>query len=463
MISKTGFQVMSMATLCMLIAASAIAQNADQLGLVLKARANDAAAASLQRSFYEQVIDPVNGLTADELVRIALANNGELAAARQMIVEARGRLRQAGLRSNPMLEVSGSNAVTGTSDREFGIQAELPLELGGRRSARVAVAQREIEVRELEVADFERRLTAEVRTKYGDAIALARNLKAAEDLLELTRDSHRIVQARVERGKSAPLEQNLLTVELNRADAARLSLMSRTEVALLDLRKSVGMAPSEPLRLKGEFVRDRQPVASAEALANAMARRPDLLASRAAERLAAAQVEQVRVEGKLDASIFAGYMGQRMGFDVQGFDSAGRLAPVSGVFHYATFGVRLSLPVRNKNQGNIEAALAAVEAARNRTRFAENVIGNEVAAAYARYSNAQSALALFRDGVREQALQNIEVMRQAYVLGQKTVLDYLTEQRRFIDIETAYTEVLKEYFDSLVEIDRTAASPLPSA
>jgi outer membrane protein TolC len=65
--------------------------------------------------------------------------------------------------------------------------------------------------------------------------------------------------------------------------------------------------------------------------------------------------------------------------------------------------------------------------------------------------------------VREQALRNIEIIRQTYVLGQKTVLDYLGEQRRFIDIETAYTDVLKEYLESLVEIDRAAGSPLPSA
>jgi cobalt-zinc-cadmium efflux system outer membrane protein len=55
------------------------------------------------------------------------------------------------------------------------------------------------------------------------------------------------------------------------------------------------------------------------------------------------------------------------------------------------------------------------------------------------------------------------VIRQTYVLGQKTVLDYLSEQRRFIEVETAYTEVLKEYFESLVEIEKAAASPLPSA
>ena len=34
--------------------------------------------------------------------------------------------------------------------------ASLPLELGGRRAARIAVAEREVEVREREVANCER-------------------------------------------------------------------------------------------------------------------------------------------------------------------------------------------------------------------------------------------------------------------------------------------------------------------
>src|SRR5262245_58592276 len=43
--------------------------------------------------------------SSDDLVRRALASNGELAAARIEIQRQRGRLRQAGLRPNPTLDV----------------------------------------------------------------------------------------------------------------------------------------------------------------------------------------------------------------------------------------------------------------------------------------------------------------------------------------------------------------------
>jgi cobalt-zinc-cadmium efflux system outer membrane protein len=413
-------------------------------------------------SSYSRFVSTVNGLTEKETIQYAVAHNGELAAARQMIAEARGRLRQAGFRANPMLDGGYQHAVT-SSDNNLNLSAELPLELGGRRDARVAVAQREMELREAEVADFERKLVAEVRMKYVNVTAATRNLKLTEDLLRLTRDSHRLVQARVDRGKSAPLEQNLVFVEVNRVDTMRISFEGKAELALLDLKKVMGMPPDEPLQLKAEFDIDRQPQSQSDAVRDALASRPDLLAARAAENLALAQIEQARTEGKVDASIFAGYMRQNMGFGVRGINDAGALAPVQGVFHYVGVGVKLSLPVRNKNQGNIEAAQAQLEAARNRREFAQHVVVNEVAAAYVRFMRAREALSVYRDAVHNQAERNLDVIRQTYELGQRSLIDYVSEQRRFIDVETGYTDVLKEYLDSMVDIERAVASPVPSA
>ncbi len=411
-----------------------------------------------QASAYARLINQATGMTVDDLVRYALEHNGELAAARKMIAEARGRLRQAGLKPNPTLEASGMQTVNGPDNNAL-IEIELPLELRGRRKARVAVAEREIEMKEAEARDFERRLAAETRMKYADAIAQARNLKFTEELLDLTRNSHRLIRARVELGKSAPIDQNLVWVELNKSDAARIGFESKAEIAMFELKKIIGMEPGEVLRLRDDFEWQRQPPPQSEALRRALESRPDLASLRAAESLAAAQAEQARVEGKIDASVFAGYQRMNFGYDIRGFNDVGALVPVTGIFHYATFGVRLTLPTRNKNQGLIEAVLAAEEAARKRREFAELVVRNEVAAAYARLERARAAAAIYRDHVREAAARNLDILRQAYTLGQKTVLDYIAEQRRLIEVETGYTDLLKEHLDAIIEIERVVGLP----
>src|SRR5215216_1651953 len=113
--TKICFKITTASLLLVAMASTSLPQSLseqDSLGVVLTNKTNAPAQTTQLVSSYGQFIDPVDGLTPDELVRYALNHNGELAAAKQMIAEARGRLRQAGLRPNPMVEVSGSQAVT---------------------------------------------------------------------------------------------------------------------------------------------------------------------------------------------------------------------------------------------------------------------------------------------------------------------------------------------------------------
>ncbi len=165
-------------------------------------------------------LDQTNGMTADEAVRAALENNGELAAARKKIEAARALVKQAGLRPNPSVEFSRQEQIGGT-DNDTMIAGSLPLELGGRRKARIIVAEAELSVREKEVANRERLLAAEVRAKFGEALAQTLKLKLVEDLLETAFSGYRLVQARVTEGKTAPLEENMTLVEVNRLRSTR--------------------------------------------------------------------------------------------------------------------------------------------------------------------------------------------------------------------------------------------------
>jgi cobalt-zinc-cadmium efflux system outer membrane protein len=397
-------------------------------------------------------------MTANEAVAYALAHNGELMAARKEIEAAQALVRQANLRANPRLDVNGTRQIIG-SDNSLMVAGMLPLELGGRRSARVTVAERELEVRKQAVADRERMLSADVRSKFGEALAATLKLGFDEELLATSRHGYKLVVARVMEGRTAPLEQNMVLVELNRLRSIRETSEGKVEIAMLELRNLIGMGPEAPLRLRGDFddlINSLQPVAEAEA--GALNSRPDLLAARAMESLAEAQIEQARATGRLDASLTAGYQRMNNSFPVRGINEAGQLQPVQDVFHYLTFGVSLDLPVRNKNQGAIEAAVATADAARQRREFAELTVRREVATAYARYQHAARAMEIYRVGVRDQASINLDVVRQTYELGSKTLLDYIAEQRRFIELENSYIDALLDTYKARVEIERATAS-----
>src|SRR5438093_10937641 len=120
-------------------------------------------------------------LTVDELVARAIADSPDLRAARAEIEAAVGRLQQAGLRPNPMLELGGQKALS--PDNNLMIGLTVPLDLNGRKEGRVRVAERELQMKQAQVRDRERRLGGGVRTKAGALVAVRRSLAGSDDRL----------------------------------------------------------------------------------------------------------------------------------------------------------------------------------------------------------------------------------------------------------------------------------------
>jgi outer membrane protein, heavy metal efflux system len=411
---------------------------------------------AVSQSSAVKYLDPAGGKTVEEIVSLALVNNAELTAMRKEAEAGAALLRQAGLRPNPSLEVTGARQIGG-ADNNVMIQGELPLELGGRRSARIRVAERELEIRQQAAAERERQLAAEVRAKFGEALAAAMKLRFTEEILVSAKENFELVAAKVTEGRTPPLEQNLESVELNRMRAEREIAEGAVEMRMFELRNLIGMTPEEPLRLRGDLAAMLNPVPPQEiATQLALRTRPDLAGARAIETLAAARVGQAEAEGRIDADVMLGYQRMRSGFPLLGVEElTGALLPIDSKFHFFTFGVRLNLPVRNRNQGMIAAARLETDAAHSRREFGELTVRREIASAYARYNRALRAMEIYRIGVRDQAVANLEVVRQTYELGSKTLLDYIAEHHRYMATENGYIDAQLEAYLARVEILKT--------
>jgi cobalt-zinc-cadmium efflux system outer membrane protein len=395
----------------------------------------------------------VQALTIDELVKQALAENPEVQAARAEVEAARGRLLQARLRPNPMLDVGFQKSVTGP-DNNVMAGVTLPLDLNRRQAGRLGVAEQELALKEAQVAERERMLRAEVRLKVGELLAARRNLRITEELLAANRQALGLVGERVRRGGTPSLDENLMRVEVNRLDATREVLEGQVEVLRLQLGTLLGFEPDTPLSVRGELHVVPAKLSREEGLRQALATRPDLLVARAEVEMAGAKVRKEEAEGRWDASVNVGYLRQDFGYDLSGLTARGELRPITDVFHYVGGGVTITLPVRNRNQGNIAAALAEAQAGGRRLDAATLTVRQDVAAAFTQEEAAERALATYTRGVLEVARQNLAVVRKAYELGRHPLLDVIAEQRRSIEIEMGYTDVLKQAYDAAVALER---------
>jgi cobalt-zinc-cadmium efflux system outer membrane protein len=389
----------------------------------------------------------------EELVARALEINPELRAARSEVEAGKGRLLQAGFRPNPMLDLSGSKNVAGP-DNMLMISISWPLDLGGRKDARVAVAARDLALAEARVAERERQMATDVRAKAGELLATRLNLRIIDDLLALNRAAQSLVGQRVREGAAPPLHESLLLVEITRLEAQRAGQAGRLEALRLQLARLIGVAPPTSLEVGGDLETVPPTPAPEQATQQALERRPDLRMAGLEDGLARARVDRERAEGRFDASLFGQYQRQETGFDLMGMNGAGNFKPIMDVFHMVSFGVSITLPVRHQNQGNVAAALADVEGARRRREATELLVRQEVASAYAQSEAAARAAQIYRAQVLETARRNFAVVRQSYELGRLGLLDVIAEQRRLIELETGFTDVLKQRWDAVVDLQR---------
>ena len=393
-------------------------------------------------------VDPINGVTLDSAIARALAQEPSLRAARSQIDVTRGLREQAGLRPNPAVSFSQQQEPSGP-DNQTRIELQWPLDLF-RKTGRIGVADHEIEVAQHATANRERTLAADVRRKYGDVVAAVRTLTVTEQLLAATTRQHTLIASRVEQGAAPRLDRDMLRVEVQRLEADRLIQAGNVDRQLVDLKRLLGMPPDASVMLRDslEALVRRDTTATPTGTEGDATRRPDVQEAEARVHVGDAQIDRARREGRPDVSLFGMYMRMDAGFPQQGLSPSGALEPIRSVFHYVSLGAMVTLPLQNRNQGAVAAAEAERVVAAAQLEAAHLAAQSEIAAARSRDGHARQALDAYTGDTIALARQNLEVVRQTYELGRGTLFDVLNEQRRYLDVERAYTDVLREAYEA---------------
>ena len=398
-------------------------------------------------------IDAVNGLSLDEAIARGMAQEPSLRAARTAIDVARGMRQQAGLRRNPSLSAEFRGEPSGT-DNQTMVTLEWPLDLF-RKERRVAVADREIAATELAVADRERLLAADVRARFGEALAAVRDLAILDELVDASRRQHDLLRSRVEEGASPPIERDLVDVELRRLNADRSLQLGRVERAMFELKRMLGASPDDTLRLR-EMFEDvvRRESTAVPASQGDGEQRSDVREAAARVAVADARIDRAQGDGQFDMTVFAGYTRMDAGFPQFGLSPTGVPERVHGVFHYVTGGAAVTLPMFNRNQGEVAAARAERANALALRAAAALTAKTEIAAARSMDRRAHEAVELYAGDARALARQNLSVVQQSYELGRTTIFEVLAEQKRYLDLERAYTETLRAAYEARTALNR---------
>jgi len=381
-------------------------------------------------------------LSLPEVQRLVLRGNPDLLAERQETAVARAELRQARLPAfNPQAELELPAAATGGVG-QFEASLSQEIEVAGQRSLRGRAAQLGVSRAESTVRNAARETVAEASATYFEAFSTRQQLRLAEATLALNERLLSAVRIQAREGEISALEADLAEIDYGRSRARVLSSRREATRAEQELKRLVGIAPGQPLRLAEDFPGAPVPGAlhADSLIAVALARRPDLAARSAAAEQFRALAGLARREALPNL---------RVGVVAERDEDGG--SPRFGV------GVGVPIPVLNRNQGRVAEQQARAEQATLEARAVEARIRTQVTEAVRAYASATEEVEVYESTVLEPARQSRERLETAYRSGKIGLTTLLLVRNQLLDAETGYWDAWLARRRALVDLQSATA------
>jgi cobalt-zinc-cadmium efflux system outer membrane protein len=367
-----------------------------------------------------------------QAVELAQQHNSTLRVLAQEVAALDARTVQARATPNPTLDYlrEGQQEQGGASS----VQLAIPLELGGKRGARMAVAEAELAVAAAELAAGRMRVQAEALAAFHDVYLAEQRLALAEQASASARRSTSNTAARVGAGKISPVEETRsrlaeASVQLEAIQAGRELADARIKLAFL-----IGSDAASLPRLAAPAL--ALPVApSAAHIAERVAAAP--LAQRAnaelAWRGAAARLE--RSKRYPDLTLVVGKKREGVGRD-----------------HQTVFGLSVPLPVFDRNQGALLEAERRVDKSRAEQEANRQKLQADAALAANKLSAALEQERLLRDTVLPGGQSAYAAAGKGFEAGKFSFLELLDAQRSYFQAQVLHLRAVAEAHRAAAEL-----------
>jgi outer membrane protein, heavy metal efflux system len=393
-------------------------------------------------------------IALDEAVRLALAHNHGLAAARTFIQQSQAQETTANLRPNPVLladaqflPVFNPNRFTADytdQSAQFDMGVSYLFERGRKRQHRLQAAKDLTAMTISQVADNARTLTFSVASSFVAVLLAESDLELARQDLESFQHTVEISEARFKDGDLSEGDYLKIKIQLlqfqtdvSQAELARLQ-------SLVALRELLGYE-SVPADYDVAGTLEYAPVKTTreEALAMATDHRPDLTAAIQGVAAAHSQYELAVANGKRDPALTLLYTHN------------------SGMGTASTF-FNMEVPIFNRNQGEIARTRYAVTQAEELRRVAEETVEGDVAGAYDGVSTNDRVVQLYRSGYLDESRLSRDISEYAYKRGAASLLDFLDAERSYRATQFAYRQTLASYMLAVEQLrEATGNRSLP--
>ena len=386
-----------------------------------------------------QPAPPIEPLTLQAAFDRALGVNPTIAAARLRRAVNVAGVTVAGARPNPEAHAEIERE---TPKQSFGVS--LPLELGGKRSRRIAVAEATLQVGEAQLTEIIIEIRTQVRRAYFARLISDLRLAVLDELRQFATRARDAAQARFDVGSAPRLEVLQGQLALAQAENEAAAAQASARAATIQLNALLGLPLETPLTL-ATGLDDTTALTGAVALTRAQTSNAELavLDRQIAEQTA--KLALARALRKPDITPDVTFTRDSEPEFMYGW----RIAAVATIPLSTAYraGVKLE-----------ESALAQLNA--QRTAVLARISG-EVVSASAVAEAQRTAYLRYQNEILPQA-QQVEVMAEdSYRLGQTGISALLQALQASRDMRLRSLQTALDFQDALGELERAIGAPIP--
>lgn len=376
-------------------------------------------------------------LTLPQALERAQAANPELSAARREAEAVAATIRQAGVIPNPNVSMAVEDRRRDTRTTAF--ELSQPIELGGKRAARVAAASRAYDTAQAELQAKAADIRALVITAFFSVLLEQERVRLANAALSIAQRGTDIAGRRVMAGKVSPVEETRARiaeagVRLEAQQAASDLILARRKLAATWGGNAMGMQAA--VQVDGNL-NSLPPEPSWDVIYAQLQDAPLMQRARTEIQRWQAQVDVEKSKRIPDVTVSLG---------MQRNNELGR--------DQALFGVSIPLPVFDRNQGNLLEALRRADKAGDELAAVAIRLDGELAQAYTTLHNAREQARVLRDDILPGAQSAYDAAARGFEFGKFSFLDVLDAQRTLLQTRTQHLRAMADAYAAAAEIDR---------
>jgi cobalt-zinc-cadmium efflux system outer membrane protein len=427
-----------------------VAPSIERLPLPLPRREGEGGLLVDDLTAYDQE-GPADGLTLDAAIRRLIDVNRDLRVKGLELPQADADILTAGLRENPLVFYGtddiayGSYSPARPGEVEHGISVVLPIDYTGKRRRRIDLAEKEKCVLRAQYQDAVRIAIDGLYTAYVDALVARQAIRAAEDSLRLINALYKTHSASAPASEEEREELDDLAIEREVTEMAVEDTYERYGKVRQLLGDMLELEPAEvdALELRGKIVVPCPPPPPLEDLiALAKSRRPDVIAHRLGIERARAEWSQEKSERLSDAYFLyspMNYLDRSQSRELS-VNTWG-----AGVF--------VSVPLFNRNQGNVRRAELNVIQSQVESDVAESRAVGEVRHAYKDLVHSLEDLQRFETSTLPAIRRKRDKAKARLRDGKITPEDFLKVERETTSLVRFYRDVLAHKRRNMLKIN----------